>query len=215
MDCPFNAYQVSGMLLDDKVAYFENFLRSTGRKGVEDVINFLRKSDFYVAPASSKYHSNYRSGLLDHSLIVLCLMSDFCKVAIQQNPELAPKIEDSSIILTSLLHDICKTGLYTETIKYTKDSSTGNWISYVGYEINDGFPIGHGEKSVIMLQDIGLEMRIDEMLAIRFHMGYWGDPGGDTTYSQRAATDMTPLVTLLQSADFSASTIMEKTIKIK
>ena len=81
MNCPFNAYQVSGMLLDDKVAYFENFLRSTGRKGVEDVINFLRKSDFYVAPASSKYHSNYRSGLLDHSLIVLCLMSDFCKVA--------------------------------------------------------------------------------------------------------------------------------------
>lgn len=210
----FNASQINVMTLDEKVSQFETLLRSTGRKGIEEVINFLRKSDFYVAPASSKYHSNYRSGLLDHSLTVLCLMFDHCDSAIKNRPEMSAQIDDEAIVISSLLHDICKTGMYVETIKYTKDTS-GGWLPYTGYEINDTFPIGHGEKSVIMLQDIGLEMRMNEMLAIRFHMGYWGDPGGDTTYSQRTATDMTPLVTLLQSADFTASTIIEKTIKIK
>ena len=122
--------------------------------------------------------------------------------------------ENESIAIVALLHDICKCCFYVETQKWKKDEN-GQWESYIGYDVNDVFPIGHGEKSVIMLQNFGLELTAEEMLAIRYHMGMFGDGGAELRYSQAQAVRDYPLVPLLQMADFSASVIFEPTNKVK
>ena len=202
------------MLQQQKVLTFENLLLSTNREGIDTVIEFVKGTDFYTAPASSKSHSNYPGGLLDHSLSVYALADKYKDVIISEKPELIDKLKDESIIITSLLHDICKTCLYVQTNKFKKDASTGSWVSYLGYELNDTFPIGHGEKSVIMLQNIGLTLYPDEMLAIRYHMGMYDDSNSSLKQAQFSASKLTPLVPILQMADFTSSSMMEIENKI-
>lgn len=206
------ANQIQNMLAQQKVDMFEKLLQSTGREGVHEVIEFLRKTDFYTAPASSKFHSNYKNGLLDHSLVVYVLADKYKDLVLSEKPELSDKISDDRIIITSLLHDVCKSCMYIPAKRWKKDSSN-NWIEYQGYEINDTFPIGHGEKSVIMLQNIGLVMNPDEMLAIRYHMGFFDESGSNLKNAQFSAIKMTPLVPILQMADYTASTMIETTMK--
>lgn len=207
-----NASQIPTSLKEQKVNMFEFLLSSTGRDGVDKVIDFVKRTDFYYAPASSKYHSNYQGGLLDHSLIVYSLANKYKAVIVGEKPDLAGKIKDESIIISSLLHDICKACFYVQTEKWKKDSSS-NWIQYPGYEVNDTFPIGHGEKSVIMLQNIGLTLYPDEMLAIRYHMGMYDDANCSLKQAQFTAVQMTPLVPIIQMADFTASSMMETVYK--
>lgn len=202
------------MLQQQKVLTFENLLLSTNREGIDKVIEFVKGTDFYTAPASSKFHSNYPGGLLDHSLSVYALADKYKDVILSEKPELIDKLKDESIIITSLLHDICKTCLYVQTNKFKKDASTGSWVSYLGYELNDTFPIGHGEKSVIMLQNIGLTLYPDEMLAIRYHMGMYDDSNSSLKQAQFSASKLTPLVPILQMADFTSSSMMEIENKI-
>ena len=56
---------------------FIELLRSTKREGIENLLNFLEKSDFYTAPASTRFHGNYDGGLLDHSLNVYDCLKDY------------------------------------------------------------------------------------------------------------------------------------------
>ena len=212
MNQTLNASQIPKILKEQKVNMFEFLLSSTGRDGVDKVIDFVKRTDFYYAPASSKYHSNYQGGLLDHSLIVYSLANKYRAVIVGEKPDLAGKIKDESIIISSLLHDICKACFYVQTEKWKKDSSS-NWIQYPGYEVNDTFPIGHGEKSVIMLQNIGLTLYPDEMLAIRYHMGMYDDANCSLKQAQFTAVQMTPLVPIIQMADFTASSMMETVYK--
>ena len=212
MNQTLNASQIPTSLKEQKVNMFEFLLSSTGRDGVDKVIDFVKRTDFYYAPASSKYHSNYQGGLLDHSLIVYSLANKYRDVIVGEKPDLAGKIKDESIIISSLLHDICKACFYVQTEKWKKDSSS-NWIQYPGYEVNDTFPIGHGEKSVIMLQNIGLTLYPDEMLAIRYHMGMYDDANCSLKQAQFNAVQMTPLVPIIQMADFTASSMMETVYK--
>lgn len=212
MNQTLNASQIPTILKEQKVNMFEFLLSSTGRDGVDKVIDFVKRTDFYYAPASSKYHSNYQGGLLDHSLIVYSLANKYRAVIVGEKPDLAGKIKDESIIISSLLHDICKACFYVQTEKWKKDSSS-NWIQYPGYEVNDTFPIGHGEKSVIMLQNIGLTLYPDEMLAIRYHMGMYDDANCSLKQAQFTAVQMTPLVPIIQMADFTASSMMETVYK--
>ena len=197
-----------------KIDFFENKLLSAGRNGINNIITFCRESDFYTAPSSAKYHSNYDGGLLDHSLIVYTAMTHFKDAInlIQANRQNVI-LDDNSVILTSLLHDVCKTGFYKKVLKYRKDSM-GNWESYYGYEIDDTFPIGHGEKSVIMLQNFGLELTAEEMIAIRYHMGSWdgGLMTNDIKASYQNALNKYPLMILLQMADNAASLLFETTV---
>jgi hypothetical protein len=126
-------------------------------------------------------------------------------------PELEEKIPEDSLIISTLLHDICKTCFYKQVMKYRKDENN-QWQSYLGYEIDDSFPIGHGEKSVIMLQDLGLQMTPEEMLTIRYHMGAWDGAmlTNDVKFSYSAAMNKYPMMVLVQSADNTSSLVFEK-----
>lgn len=130
-------------------------LSATGRDGMNRVLAELEHNGFYDAPGSIRYHSNYKGGLAEHSLAVYkCAMSLKSK-----DPEGYGQVSDESIAITALLHDICKADVYFIKHDGTPGKSMRN------------FPIGHGEKSVIMLLRLGLDLSEEEMLAIRWHMG--------------------------------------------
>ena len=204
---------VNRMSKQDKINIFESLLMSTGRTGIDKVIEYLRKTDFYDAPASAKYHSNYETGLLDHSLMVYSIAEAFFEKMKLIDPELAITIPEESIIISALLHDVCKVCFYKKTVKWKKDEHN-DWIQYDGYEIEDSFPIGHGEKSVIMLLKIGLDLNPCEMLSIRDHMGFFGESNVEFKNAMKSSIKMCPLVVLLQQADCSATMLFENEIEM-
>ena len=201
------------MSKQDKINLFESLLMSTKRTGMDKVIEYIRRTDFYNAPASAKYHSNYETGLLDHSLMVYNLAEAFFEKMKIIDPELAVSIPEESIIVSSLLQEVSKICFYRKTIKWKKNEHN-DWMQYDGYEIEDSFPIGHGEKSVIMLLKLGLDINPCEMLAIRYHMGFWGESNTEFKIAMKSAIKMCPLVVLLQQADCAATMMFEKEIEI-
>ena len=192
---------------------FVALLRSTGREGIEYVIEDLEKDGFFEAPASSGHHLNIQGGLCQHSLNV-------CKAGLMiweglktLDPSGVNNVKRESVIIATLLHDVCKTDIYKRTVKKRKNK-LGQWEDSEGYMVSyKDFPMGHGEKSVIMLLCSGLELHDDEMLAIRWHMGAWGI-NMNSYEDQRnydTARQKYPLCSIIQSADSLAAAIMETT----
>ena len=192
---------------------FENLLRSTGREGMDFVIEDLEKGGFFEAPASASHHLNTPGGLCQHSLNVYkagLMIWDGLK---NLDPATAGEVKRESVIIATLLHDVCKTDIYKRTVKKRKNK-LGQWEDAEGYSVSyKDFPMGHGEKSVIMLLCSGLELRDDEMLAIRWHMGAWGI--NMNSYEDQRCYDTArqeyPLCCIVQSADSIATAIMEIT----
>ena len=191
---------------------FIELLRSCKRDGIDDVINDLEEWGFFEAPASAGHHLNVKGGLVMHSL-------NTCKAALkvwEGMKELEPTLEKEtpreSVILASLLHDVCKTDIYKPTMK-RKKNAMGVWEDVPGYNVSyKNFPMGHGEKSVILLLCSGLEMTDAEMLAIRWHMGAWGlnMNSYEDERSFDTAHNLSPLVMIIHAADSLASSIMER-----
>jgi hypothetical protein len=133
-------------------------LEGIDREGIDKVIKFLRESDYFTSPASTKGHMSVPGGLAIHSYITYKVLKDL----IEQS---GIKVNRDSIILIALLHDICKVGCYeSNTLKNGKVSESKPYV------FNDRFPIGHGDKSVIILQNL-IELTEEEMMAIRYHQG--------------------------------------------
>ena len=153
---------------------FESLLRSTKREGMDYVIEDLEKGGFFEAPASAGHHLNIPGGLCQHSLNVChagLMIYDGLK---NLDAASAGEVKRESVIIATLLHDVCKTDIYKHTIKKHKNK-LGQWEDAEGYNVSyKNFPMGHGEKSVIMLLLSGLDLQDDEMLAIRWHMGAFG-----------------------------------------
>lgn len=186
-------------------------MRSTEREGVDEVISRLETLGFLIAPASSSHHLNVPGGLVQHSLNVCELALKIKPVIISVKPEIEAKLCDESIIISTLLHDVCKAEIYKSAIKKRKMPS-GYWQEYQGYDVDySEFPIGHGEKSVIRLLQWGLKLNDDEMLAIRWHMSAWDLPfqSYEAKDCLNKAIEKCPLLKLVQAADGLASGIIE------
>lgn len=194
-----------------KTEQFKTKLRSTKREGMENVISNLETLGFFLAPASSCHHLNVPGGLVQHSLNVCLMAQQNKKTILMVKPELEARLPDASIIITSLLHDVCKAEIYKPAVKKRK-TPQGYWQDYNGYDIDySSFPIGHGEKSVIQLLRWGLSLTEDEMLAIRWHMTAW-DLAFQSFESKECfnkAKAKCPLLTLLQIGDGLASGLIE------
>lgn len=188
---------------------FVSLLRSTEREGIYRVISKLESMGFFTAPASSKNHLCVEGGLLEHSMNVYKMAKMIREQLLAVQPEL--KIKEESVIIASLLHDVCKADIYKKGLKWRKDDQ-GRWEQYEAYEIDyTNFPMGHGEKSVMMLLMCGLRMEQDELLAIRWHMGAWNlaFQNFEDKSCISAAADKCPLVTLIQAADNLAAHVLE------
>ena len=176
-------------------SHFASLLRSINRPGIEKTLTKLESIGFFEAPASRKDHLAYPGGLLQHSLNV----HNVAMILYNQLKALKPdlEIQEESIIIASLLHDVCKADRYTMT-------DNGAYVK------NYNFPVGHGEKSVILLLKWGLKLTEEEMLAIRWHMGGWHVPNNEEQQTDYVkAIDSYPLVSLLHAADTLASKVLE------
>lgn len=137
---------------------FVSLLKSAERPGMDDVIKDLEELGFFEAPASAGHHLNVAGGLVEHSL-------NTCKAALavyegmqKIEPYLEREVKRESIIIASLLHDVCKSDIYKRSVKRRK-TSFGTWEDSEGYKLTyKNFPMGHGEKSLVMLLCSGLEL---------------------------------------------------------
>ena len=143
---------------------FIALLQTTNRSGVDKIIAYLESTDFFEAPASTQYHENYIGGLCEHSLKVYDTFKKLHKT-------FNFNININSIILMSLLHDVCKANVYFKEKKNVKIGQ--NWTQVDYWKFDDSNPIGHGHKSVILLLQHGLTLNDLEIQSIVTHMnGY-------------------------------------------
>ena len=192
--------------VEKSIVEFENLLGQVKREGMDNLISFIKKSDFYTAPASTRYHSNFKGGLLIHSLNVY---DRLCQKL--QNDEAWFKngktYSDETLIIVALLHDICKTFFYKETTRNQKNDETGKWEKVPYYTVEDKFPFGHGEKSVFMIERY-IKLTKEEAMAIRWHMGFTEPKENWNCIS--AAIAQYPLVLALHLADLEATYLLEE-----
>ena len=99
---------------------FCELLRGTQREGVEYVIEDLESLGFFDAPASTRFHLNYDGGLCEHSLNVCKVGMMLREQMIKMAPESAPYLKEDSVIIASLLHDVCKADIYKKVVKKQK-----------------------------------------------------------------------------------------------
>lgn len=191
---------------------FIDLLRSTQREGIDDCIEELDYLGFFEAPASTKFHLNEEGGLLQHSLNVCKAALKVREAMIEMDDSLREELPKDSVIITSLLHDACKADIYKKAMKRQKNE-IGIWVDVPGYEVDySNFPLGHGEKSVIVLLRAGLDLTDNEIMAIRWHMSAWDLPfqSPDARANLNKAKDICPLLTLVQAADGLASSLLER-----
>ena len=200
------------MTTKDKIL---ELLDKTDRQGIDEVMEWLQGSGFFMAPASTNFHGNYEGGLADHSLNVYTAAMRLRSTALSLNPALEADLPEDSVAIATLLHDICKADVYKE-VKKKRQNSFGRWEEYDGYTVDySHFPLGHGEKSVIVLLRLGLDLTDAEIAAIRWHMTAWDLPfqSREALGNINAAKDKYPLCALVQLADGFASSLMEDTVR--
>ena len=143
---------------------FLNLLRSVDREGIEDLIKFIESTDFFKAPASTRFHGNFDGGLVTHSLKVYEILKEKLKhVPVEMN------VSEDTIKIVALLHDICKVNFYKVDYRNAKNE-LGVWEKVPYYTVDDTIPYGHGEKSVMMITEY-MKLTVEEKYAIRWHMG--------------------------------------------
>ena len=181
---------------------FLRLLRSVDRKGIENLIDYLEtKTDFFTAPASTRYHNNCLGGLLAHTLNVY----ENFKAQLQLREIDLP---EESIILTSLLHDICKCNYYV--LEQRNRKVNGKWEQYDVWSNTKAVspPLPHSYRSIRMIGTF-LRLTPSEELCIYYHMGPYG--GEDYEYRnllQKVNTDY-PETLLFYIADLSATYLDE------
>ena len=192
---------------------FTEILSATGRTGIDKVLSKLEENGFFEAPASTKFHLSCKGGLLEHSLNVYEAAMFLREQVIARKPELEAQLPADSVAICALLHDTCKSDIYKEGILNRKNAD-GYWEKYVGYQVDytAGLPLGHGEKSVIMLLSWGLDLTEAEIMAIRWHMSAWDMPMQSPEHKEsfNAAKSTSALVSLIQSADGIATGLLER-----
>jgi HD superfamily phosphohydrolase YqeK len=187
---------MNNMIQNDWEIY-KKLLLSTKRPGIENLVQWLDNSDFKVAPASTRYHSNYEGGLLKHSLNV------YEECTRQQDLIKLFNVPKESIIITSLLHDICKVNYYKMEMRNVKKN--GAWVQEPYYTVEDMFPMGHGEKSIIIAQQY-IQLTEVEIAMIRNHMGGFVDT---SYFSSSNLFNKYPESLILHIADMKATYILE------
>ena len=186
------------------MGYYEEFCaiwqQEVTRPGADKLLDWLHKTDFFEAPASTRFHGACAQGLVMHSLNVYhALMERFFD----------PEDCRESMTSCGLLHDLCKANYYKPGTRNVKNETTGQWEKVPTFTIEDQFPYGHGEKSVYLIERF-IRLKPAEAVAIRWHMGGFDDAvrGGCRAISE--AYDAYPLAVKLHLADLTATYLMEK-----
>lgn len=187
--------------------FYIQLLKSVRRPGVDALVDYLEKSDFFEAPASTIYHGSYAGGLLEHSLNVYTMLQWYVANLQDSDFEL-PKISEESVIIVALLHDLCKVNCYHESTRNVKNEQTGKWEKVPCYKREPLLPMGHGGKSVFIIQQF-IKLTPEEAQAIYWHMGAYDTSPYNTLNELGKSYDMNLLAFLLNQADMMATYIAE------
>lgn len=188
-----------------KDEFLEIYKTNIKREGSDKLLEYLLspKSDFFSAPASTKYHSAYEGGLAQHSINVYhCLCDYLARQRVKEVYHLTADGETAAVI--ALLHDICKVNFYKVDHRNSKNEQ-GVWEKVPYYRIDDQLPYGHGEKSVYIISGF-MRLSREEAIAIRYHMGF---SGIEDRNSIGSAFEKWPLAFALSTADMEASYFLE------
>ena len=186
--------------MDYKSEFLEIFDRCVQRNGKDRLLEWLNGTDFFTAPASTRFHGACECGLVMHSLNVYKLLKQKCE---------GYDYSDETIALVALCHDFCKINLYHEGSRNVKNEATGQSAKVKISPTEDPFPYGHGEKSVFLVERF-MRLTTEEAMAIRWHMGGFDDSARAGNYSIGEAFKRYPLAVMAHLADLEATYLLEK-----
>lgn len=188
----------------NKSEFIRIFKENITRPGADKLLNWLQSegSDFFYAPASTRYHGAYEGGLCEHSLNVYHCLKDYLARERVKN-DYALSYSEESTAIVSLLHDLCKINLYKASTKNVKTEN--GWQTVPTYRFVEELPYGHGEKSVYIISGF-MRLTRDEAMAVRWHMGFSGEENVNTIGN---ALERFPLALAMHIADMEATFYIE------
>ena len=186
-----------------KEKFIEIYKNSIKREGADKLLEYLLSSDFFTAPASARFHCSFEGGLAEHSVNVYECLKSYLE-ANKTRGVIPNTYTEESIAIVSLLHDLCKIGVYKKGFRNVKDEK-GTWQRVDTFEYDDQLPYGHGEKSVYIISGY-MRLTREEAFAIRYHMGY---SSTEDPRNISAAFEMFPLAFALSTADSEATYFVE------
>lgn len=187
--------------MDYKSEFLEIFEKYVTRNGKDRMIEWLCGTDFFTAPASTRFHGACECGLVMHSLNVY-------KVLKARN-DIEKLYSDETIAIVALCHDFCKINFYKEGTRNVKNDVTGQWEKVKMYSVEDAFPYGHGEKSVFLVERF-MRLTTEEAVAIRWHMGGFDDSAKAGNFAISDAYKRYPLAVMTHLADLEATYLLER-----
>jgi len=167
-------------------------LNKVKREGIGDLIDYLEESDYFQAPASTRFHANHKGGLAEHSLNVYCLFKE-------KNEKFKLNLSKETIIICSLLHDMCKVGIYFER------KLKSGCLASIPYELEEDLPLGHSTKSIFMTNKF-IQLSFEESLIIRWHMS-WSDYEFKKHINR--VKEMAPAIMAFITSDLEASSYLD------
>lgn len=185
--------------------FLDIFDKNIKRDGADKLRSYLIDSDFFQAPASTKYHCAYEGGLCEHSVNVYYRLLSLIQNEYGENWQNI--YSNETIAICALLHDVCKIDFYKSDFRNVKEN--GEWVKKPIFVKDEVLPYGHGEKSVYIIHSFMRTTR-EEAIAINWHMGGFDSrvKGGDPSISEAFAKF--PLIVFLHTADLLATYIDEK-----
>ena len=186
----------------NKKAFLELYNEKIKREGASELLKYLCGSDFFTAPASSRFHSNFEGGLCAHSLNVYRRLDELVRMHEAAGDIQPGSISEESVAVCGLLHDLCKVNFYKISFRNVKVD--GAWEQVPFYTVEDSLPYGHGEKSVYIISGF-MRLTREEAMAINWHMGGFDKRvlGGEYAISQ--AFEEYPFATMIHLADVMAT----------
>lgn len=187
--------------MTNKEEFLQIYNEYIKRQGSQEFLEWLLKTDFFTAPASTKYHGVCEGGLLLHSLNVY--------KTLRERYFEEGKDSEESFAICALLHDLCKAQFYKVSTRNVKNDVTGQWEKVPYYTVEDAFPYGHGEKSVFLIERF-MRLKTSEAMAIRWHMGGFDDSARGGSFAISLAYEKYPLAVKLHLADLESTYLKEK-----
>ncbi len=186
--------------MDYQSEFIRIFEANISRPGSAKLLDWLKTTDFFIAPASTRFHGACESGLVMHSVNVYNALRD----GFFEDGD-----DEESFAICALLHDLCKANFYKLGTRNVKDDVTGKWEKVPSYSVEDRFPYGHGEKSVFLIERF-MKLKTAEAVAIRWHMGGFDDSVRGGSFAISDAYNNYPIAVKLHLADLKATYLMEK-----
>lgn len=189
---------------DYRQEFIKIYNENIKREGADKLLEYLTKSDFFTAPASTRFHSSFEGGLVTHSVKVY---ERFKKIIISEyGDNYNEVITDESIAIIALLHDVCKVDNYV--LDYRNQKIDGQWVQVPYYTTNNSLPYGHGEKSVYIINGF-IRLTREEAMAINWHMGAHDARAQAAGYDLKEAFTRFPVALLFHVADMETSYLDE------